>query len=263
MRGSGALDGKRALVVGGGSGIGRAVVDAYIAEGARVAVLEWSEEKVSRLKAELPDCPVRRGDARSPEDCEAILQECRARFGGLDVLVSCVGIFDFYRGIKDIAAADLSDAFAEIMSVNVLGQLAPVKAALDDLGASRGSVILTGSSSSFYPGRAGVLYAASKYAIRGCVSTLGYELAPDIRVNGVAPGGTAGTEIAGPRSLGMEELRVPQGPDREDDLRALTPLRMVMTPADHAASYVFLASDAARGMTGTFVHPDGGMAVRG
>lgn len=263
MSAPGVLRSKRALVVGGGSGIGRAVARAYRAEGAAVAVLERSQPKVERLAAELPDCLIHQGDARSLADCEHILRRCREQFGGLDILVSCVGIFDFYRGIGDIDGDDLERAFDEIMSVNVLGQLMPVKAALDALRESRGTAILTGSSSSFYPGRGGVLYLASKYAIRGCVAALGHELAPEIRVNGVAPGGTAGTQIAGPQSLGMDTFQMPQDSGREDDLRALTPLRLAMTPDDHAGSYVFLASDAARGMTGTFIHSDGGMAVRG
>lgn len=256
------LDGKRALVVGGGSGIGRAVIDAYRQEGARVAVLERSERKVEELRAELPDSPIHLGDARALTACEQAVTECEAAWGGLDVLVSCVGIFDFYRGLGEIGAVDLPGAFDEVMSVNVLGQLMPVRAALVALRESRGAVVLTGSSSSFYPGRGGILYLASKYAIRGCVAALGHELAPEVRVNGVAPGGTARTQITGPSSLGMEQRQIEQGDGRERDLRILTPLRLAMTPEDHAASYVFLASDAARGMTGTFLHPDGGMAVR-
>lgn len=263
MRDGGLLEGKRTLVVGGGSGIGRAVVDAYLGEGAVVAVLEWSEDKSHRLADALPDCLVHCGDARSVSDCESIVRACCTEFGGIDVLVSCVGIFDFYKGINDIAGEDLGAACAELMSFNVLGQLAPVKAAVEDLTRSRGTAILTGSSSSFYPGRSGILYSASKYAIRGCVSALAHELAPNVRVNGVAPGGTIQTDISGPRSLGLDRQKVPQGRAREEDLRALTPLQMVMTPSDHAASYVFLASEGARGMTGSFLHSDGGMAVRG
>lgn len=264
MSGSGVLAGKRALVVGGGSGIGRAVVAAYRDEGAAVAVLERDAAKVESLRRELPPSGlVVHGDAVSPADCAAAVATCLDNFGGLDVVVCCAGIFDFCRRLGDMTTEDLSRGFDEIMSVNVLGQLVPIKEALPALRDSRGSIILTGSSSSFFPGRGGVLYLASKYAIRGCVAALGHELAPDVRVNGVAPGGTLGTDISGPRSLGMESLRVGTGDARVDDLRALTPLRMAMTPTDHAGSYVFLASDAARGMTGSFLHPDGGMAVRG
>jgi NAD(P)-dependent dehydrogenase (short-subunit alcohol dehydrogenase family) len=123
-------------------------------------------------------------------------------------------------------------------------------------------VVLTVSTSGFYPGRGGVLYVASKFAVRGCVIALANELAPEIRVNGVAPGGTLGTELTGPDSLGLAGRRLAEAPGREADLRSRTPLHVALTGADHAGSYVFLASDRARGITGMIVHSDGGIGVR-
>ena len=123
--------------------------------------------------------------------------------------------------------------------------------------------MLTASTSSFYPGRGGVLYVASKFAVRGLVVALAHELAPDVRVNAVAPGGTLGTDLRGPAALGLDERSLGDRPGREEELRARTPLAVALTPADHAGSYVFLASDAARGITGTFLHPDGGIGVKG
>jgi NAD(P)-dependent dehydrogenase (short-subunit alcohol dehydrogenase family) len=117
------------------------------------------------------------------------------------------------------------------------------------------------STSGFYPGRGGVLYVASKFAVRGCVIALAHELAPRVRVNGVAPGGTLGTELTGPQSLGLAG-QVLGGPGREQDLRRRTPLQVALSGEDHAGSYVFLASDRARGITGTVVHSDGGTGVR-
>jgi NAD(P)-dependent dehydrogenase (short-subunit alcohol dehydrogenase family) len=103
---------------------------------------------------------------------------------------------------------------------------------------------------------------ASKFAVRGCVIALAHEFAPDVRVNGVAPGGTLGTELTGPRSLGLADRSLGSAPGREQDLRARTPLQVALTGEDHAGSYVFLASDRARGITGTILHPDGGMSIR-
>ena len=102
---------------------------------------------------------------------------------------------------------------------------------------------------------------ASKFAVRGVVMSLAHELAPDVRVNGVAPGGTLGTDLAGLRALGSAGNRLDDLPGRAADLEARTPLHVALTGADHAASYVFLASDDAKGMTGRFLHPDGGMAA--
>src|SRR5580704_5835304 len=256
------LDGKRALVAGAGSGIGRAVVGAFAGEGAAVAALEIDPAKCGRLAAELAGCVVHQGDASSQADAGAAVGAACASLGGLDVLVSCVGIFDFYRGLADLDAGDLDNAFDEMFRVNVKSQLVLVKAGLDELRRSSGSVVLTVSTSGFYPGRGGILYVASKFAVRGCVIELAHELAPQIRVNGVAPGGTLGTELTGPDSLGMAGQVLGSAPGREDDLRRRTPLQVALSGADHAGSYVFLASDRARGITGTVVHSDGGVGIK-
>jgi NAD(P)-dependent dehydrogenase (short-subunit alcohol dehydrogenase family) len=255
------LEGKRALVVGAGSGIGRSVAAAFLAEGARVAALELDGAKASRLAAELPGCVVSRGDATSPADSRAAVRVACDELGGLDVLVNCVGIFDFYRGLADLDDDQLDAGFDEIFAVNVKSQLVSVRAALPELRRAGGSVVLTVSTSGFYPGRGGVLYVASKFAVRGCVIALAHELAPDVRVNGVAPGGTLGTELTGPRSLGLSGQVLGAAPGREEDLRRRTPLRVALTGDDHAGSYVFLASDRARGITGTVIHSDGGAGI--
>ncbi len=255
------LDGKRALVVGAGSGIGRAVVDAFAAEGARVAAMELDRVKCSRLAAERADCLVHHGDATVLADAQACVGATAAGLGGIDVLVNCVGIFDFYRGLAEIDPGRLDDAFDEMFRINVKSQLVCVKAALDELRRSRGSVVLTVSTSGFYPGRGGILYVASKFAVRGCVIALAHELAPEVRVNGVAPGGTLGTELTGLASLGLDDRKLDASPDRAEDLKRRTPLEVALTGADHAGSYVFLASDRARGITGTIVHSDGGAGI--
>ena len=255
------LDGKRALVAGAGSGIGRAVLDAFAAEGARVAALELDQAKADRLATEVPGCVVSRGDATSLADARAVVGAVTHSFGGLDVLVNCVGVFDFYRGLADIDDDQLDAAFDEVFATNVKSQLVCVRAALPELRRAGGSVVLTVSTSGFYPGRGGVLYVASKFAVRGCVIALAHELAPEVRVNGVAPGGTLGTELTGPRSLGLAGQVLGAAAGREQDLRRRTPLQVALTGADHAGSYVFLASDRARGITGTVVHSDGGIGV--
>jgi NAD(P)-dependent dehydrogenase (short-subunit alcohol dehydrogenase family) len=257
----GLLAGLRALVVGGGSGIGRAVVAAYLREGARTAVLEVDPGKCAALASQLPGCEVCQGDATSLPAAQAAVGHAVATFGGLDVLVSCVGIFDYYTGIREIPDEALTDAFGEAFTINVLGQLAPVKAAVPALAQAGGSIILTTSTSAFYPGRGGLLYVAAKFAVRGAVIALAHELAPQIRVNSVAPGGTLDTDLRGLRSLGLHQRSLSEAAGRAADLRARTPLRVALTPADHAGSYVFLASAAASGMTGVFLHSDGGAGV--
>jgi NAD(P)-dependent dehydrogenase (short-subunit alcohol dehydrogenase family) len=256
------LSGKRALVVGAGSGIGRAVLDAFRTEGARVAVLERDAGKCAALGRELPEVPVVTGDATTAEANEQAVALAVERFGGLDVLVSCVGIFDFYRGLGELDAELIDGAFDEMFAVNVKSYLHSVKASLPALRASKGAVVLTESTSAYYPGRGGVLYVSSKFAVRGMVTALAHELAPDVRVNGVAPGGTLRTDLRGLDSLGMSERRLADTPGREQELAGRVPLGVALSGVDHAWSYVFLASDRSRGITGGVTHPDGGIGVK-
>lgn len=259
---TGWLDGKRALVVGAGSGIGRAVVDAFTAEGAKVAVLERDSDKCDKLRQQLPAVAVIEGDATTRAANDRAVAAAVQEFGGLDTLVNCVGIFDFYQGIADIDAEDLDAAFDEMFRINVLSHLQSVKAAVPALQAEAGaSIVLTESASSFYPGRGGVLYVSSKFAVRGLVASLAHELAPHIRVNGVAPGGTLNTDLRGLASLGLDGVRLDDSPTRAADLAARTPLHVALDGADHAWSFVFLASDRSRGITGETIRPDGGFGL--
>ena len=259
---SGWLDDRRALVVGAGSGIGRAVVDAFLSEGAQVAVLEKDAAKCQALSDALPEVPVVVGDATTRAANEAAVTRANQEFGGLDVLVNCVGIFDFYRGIAELDPDQLDDAFTEMFAVNVRSHLHSVKAALPSLRASGGSIVLTESTSAYYPGRGGVLYVSSKFAVRGIVTALAHELAPEVRVNGVAPGGTLNTDLRGLDSLGLNSRRLDDTPGRAAELAGRVPLHVALSGQDHAWSYVFLASERSRGITGGVVHPDGGIGVK-
>jgi NAD(P)-dependent dehydrogenase (short-subunit alcohol dehydrogenase family) len=182
------------------------------------------------------------GDATSFADTAAAVATTVGRFGHLDVLASFVGLFDFYLGLSELTDEQLDEGFDEAYRVNVKSVLISVKAALPHLSASRGSVVLTASTSSFAPGRGGILYVGTKFAVRGIVVSLAHELAPHVRVNAVAPGGTAGTDLRGLRALGQADRSLGATADREADLVARTPLAVALTPRDHAASYVFLAS---------------------
>jgi NAD(P)-dependent dehydrogenase (short-subunit alcohol dehydrogenase family) len=256
------LDGKRALVAGAGSGIGLAVAEAFLGEGARVAILEKSAEKSAKFAAAHPGCPAVTGDAATRAANDEAVGLAVESFGGLDILVNCVGIFDFYTGLGQLDADAIDAAFDEIFAVNVKSQLHAAKAALPALQAARGNIVLTASTSAYYPGRGGVLYVASKFAVRGLVTTLAYELAPAVRVNGVAPGGTLSTDLRGLSSLGQDARRLDDAPGRAAELAARVPLEVALSGRDHAWSYVFLASDRSRGLTGEIVHPDGGIGVK-
>jgi NAD(P)-dependent dehydrogenase (short-subunit alcohol dehydrogenase family) len=261
---SGWLDGRRALVVGAGSGIGRAVLDRFLAEGAQAAVLERDAAKARVLASELPDVPIVVGDASGHRANAEAVAAAVAAFGGLDVLVSCVGVFDYYRSIEDLEPEAIDGAFDELFHTNVRSYLHSVKAALPVLKRATGAaIVLTESSSSYYPGRGGVLYVGSKFAVRGLVIALAHDLAPEVRVNAVAPGGTVGTDLRGVQSLGSAERSLGDTPDRGEEIAARVALRVALGGEDHAWAYAFLASTHARGMTGESLRSDGGAGVSG
>src|SRR5437016_13574773 len=107
------LDGRVALITGGGSGIGRGVVETFIEEGAKVGVLEISPTKVADLKKIGADVEAIQGDATSLEDNGRALSKTISRFGKLDILVCCPGLFDYFTPLRALRAAKLGDAFDE------------------------------------------------------------------------------------------------------------------------------------------------------
>jgi NAD(P)-dependent dehydrogenase (short-subunit alcohol dehydrogenase family) len=93
------------------------------------------------------------------------------------------------------------------------------------------------------------------------VIALAHDLAPEVRVNGVAPGGTLNTDLRGLPSLGLSDRSLGDMPNRATEMAARVPLQVALSAEDMAWSYVFLASQRSRGITGTAVHPDGGAGV--
>jgi 2,3-dihydroxy-2,3-dihydrophenylpropionate dehydrogenase len=263
----GALDGKVALITGAASGIGRAVARRFVADGAAVVGFDISADRIASLESDLgPAAVAVPGDVREPTDLGRAVAAALERWDRLDILVANAGVFDGSVHLTAIPPARLTSAWRALYEVNVLGQLHAVRAAAESLARNRGSIVLTSSHSAENPGvGGGALYMSSKAAINGLVRQLAHELAPDVRVNGVAPGGTLTdlqivselADICG-RSTNFEDA------DRLSKLiEDSTPLRLVATAEDHAVLYSLLASDAARALTGVVIESDGGTAVRG
>jgi 2,3-dihydroxy-2,3-dihydrophenylpropionate dehydrogenase len=260
------LDDVVVLATGGGSGIGRAAVEAFVAEGAKVGVLELMPDKAERLRTELGESVVVvEGDAASIEANELAVAATVNAFGRIDVLATFVGVFDFFQFLRDMPKDKVSDAFDEIFTKNVKSNLLSVKAALGELEKSEGNIIFTISNAGFYPGGGGFLYTATKFALRGLVLELAHELAPKIRVNGVAPGETD-SDLRGLQTFGMAESNVSSQIPAEMRARrsSYTPLDYDSDASVHAGASVYLASKARTGaVTGTIIHSDGGIGVRG
>lgn len=256
------LDGKVALITGGGSGIGRAIVERFVEEGARVGVLERVPERVQQLNMDFGKAVVAvQGDVTRLEDNRRAVDETVQAFGRLDIFIGNAGVFDLYTSLAELPDEKLSEAFDELFGINVKGYMLGAKAALPELEKTEGCMIFTASVAGFDPGGGGVLYTASKHAVVGMVRQLASELAPKIRVNGVAPGGTI-TDLRGLSTLGQSGPRA-QPPDREERMRARTPLQIALHGRDLTGAYLLLASkENARGITGIVIRVDAGSGVR-
>ncbi|MCX4091055.1 SDR family NAD(P)-dependent oxidoreductase [Nocardia sp. alder85J] len=266
---TGWLDGYVALITGGGSGIGRAVADRFVAEGAAVTIVGRGLNRLEEVVAASAD-PSRmhavEADVRDSDQLHAAVAETVSRFGRLDTLVANAGIWDYQRQLTRLTAKELSDTFDEVFAINVKGYLLAAEAAWPELVNSRGSIVMTLSNASFHVNGGGPVYTASKHACLGLMRELAYELAPKVRVNGVACGGM-NTDLRGPESLALQDrsLAVSFAKRPVDAPPPQIPLHDSSTdPRDFTGSYVLLASREQSGpITGQAISVDGGIGVRG
>jgi len=257
------LDGQVALVTGGGSGIGRAVVERYVEEGARVAVMDRVPGRGEELRARFGNqVTAISGDVSRLDDNKRAVAETVAAFGRLDIFVGNAGLLDGFLRLADLAEASIAAACDELFAVNVKGCILGAKATLHELGKSKGCMIFTASGAGFTSAGGGVIYTASKHAVVGIIRQLAVELGPNIRVNGVAPGGTI-TDLRSVAALQLEDRSQFDLPGAAERIAAGNPLQIALDPADLAGAYVFLASRAnARGITGSVVSVDAGSTLR-
>ena len=257
------LDGQVALVTGGGSGIGRAVVARYVQEGARVGVMDRVAARAEQLRQEFGDAVIAiAGDVTRLDDNKRAVGETVRAFGRLDTFVGNAGVFDSNVSLAELPEDKLVEACDELFGVNVKGCLLGAKASLAELTKAEGSMVFTASVAGFNSGGGGAIYTASKHAVVGLIRQLAVELGPAVRVNGVAPGGTM-TDLRGLAALRQDDHSHFADPGTEERLRGGNPLRMALEPPDLASAYVFLASRSnARGITGTILTVDAGSTLR-
>lgn len=257
------LDGQVALVTGGGSGIGRAVAERYVEEGARVGVMDRVAGRGEELKARFGDKVIAiSGDVSRLEDNKRAVAETATAFGRLDIFVGNAGVLDGFIPLADLPEDKLAAACDELFAINVKGCILGAKASLGELNKNSGCMIFTASGAGFTSAGGGVIYTASKHAVVGIIRQLAVELGPNIRVNGVAPGGTI-TDLRSVAALSLEDRSQFAAPGIRERIAAGNPLQLAMDPADLAGTYVFLASRTnARAITGTIVSVDCGSTLR-
>lgn len=247
-RGTGQLEGMKALITGGDSGIGRAVALAYAREGADVCFTYLCEDKdaeeTERLIREAGRTALAlRMDQKSKDECEDALRRCIEGLGGLDILVNNAAFQMTYGSFGEIP----SEEFAKTFETNVAGVFYFSQAALAHLPAG-GSIINTTSIQAFKPSVHLAPYSATKAAIANLTLSLAEEaIANGVRVNGIAPG---------PVWTPLIPSTFP--PDKVEGFGANTLLERPAQPAELAPLYVFLASPAASFITGEIYGVTGG-----
>ena len=252
-RGHGRLEGRRALITGGDSGIGRAVAIAFAREGADVAIAHLPEEQDD---AEDTLALVREagregiglaGDLREEEFATAVVAETRSALGGLDVLVLNAGYQHDIDGFENLD----TERMHRVFDTNLAGLLFTARAAYPDLEPGA-SIIVTASIQAYSPSPGLIDYAMTKAAQVAFVKALAEEAGPrGIRVNAVAPG-PIWTPLIPATGWDAERLAT---------FGADTPLGRAGQPAELAGAYVYLASSESSYTSGAVIAVTGGKAL--
>jgi len=248
------LTGRRAVVTGGSSGLGRAIAERLAEAGASITVVDLPQV------LELADLPAGwasfAADLGTP-DCQAALSGLANGMGAVDIVVANAGIVPPWRGVAQLDAAE----WARVMAVNVWGVAATLGAFADALALSgHASAVLMASLNGYRAHPQQMLYTASKHAVIGVMRAAALELGPrGIRVNALAPGAIATQALLGR----IATRHAGGGPAPDQALAALaneTALRRMVTPEQVAAAAHWLASDASAGITGVVVPVEAGLA---
>lgn len=247
-KGSGKLEGKKAVITGGDSGIGRAVAIAFAREGADVLISyleedEDAEETAKYIREAGRDAILMPGDISNEEHCKNIIERAVDEFGQLDILVNNAAYQMSHESLQELTTEELDHTFR----TNIYAMFYLCKAAEKHL--KPGSTIVNTTSVNAYKPNPGLLaYAATKGAIQNFTANLGQLWAEKgIRVNCVAPG---------PIWTPLIPSTMP--PEKVQSFGKDVPLKRAGQPAELAAAYVLLASEGSSYMTSSTIQVTGG-----
>ena len=252
----GRLEGKRAIVTGAGSGIGRASAALFAREGAAVLAVDRSREAVEETAAQIVAAGGRAvamaADAGLEADVQAYVARAVAEFGGLDVLYANAGISG-----GDISLFEQSvELWQEVLRVNLIGPFLAIKhAAPHMIAQGRGAIVCTASVAGLRANAGGTPYSASKAGVINLVQTTSNSLAgTGVRVNAICPGlietGMTRPLFEAARARGSEA-----------SIGQLNPTERYGLPDEIAAAALFLASDEASYVNGQALAVDGGLSA--
>ncbi len=245
----GLLDGHRAAVTGGGSGIGRATCRRMASEGARVAVLDVDGDAAETVAKEIGGLAYQ-VDVTDYERVEAVLGDAATKLNGLSLLLNNAGT----TSMSNVHAYALEE-WHRVIGVNLTGVFHGFKAGAPlILATGGGSIVTTSSISGSRPAAGEAPYSASKAAVAALTVSAALEYAPTVRVNSVSPGMI---------HTGLTDVLITGFPDLTAQLVEKTPLGRIGAPEDIADVVVFLCSNEARFITGQNLVIDGGMTLHG
>jgi 3-oxoacyl-[acyl-carrier protein] reductase len=249
------VSGRAVLVTGASRGIGRAIAEAFAAQGDRVAVHHrGSGERAAAVMAGLPGSghTVVQADLADPAAVRRAVDQAAGDLGGLDVLVNNAGVF-FRHPVTAVSYEEWQDAWQQTLAVNLTGAANVTWCAVQHMIPAGGGRIINVSSRGAYRGEPEQpAYGASKAGLIAFGQSLARALAPHgIAVTAVAPG-FADTDMAADRLAG------PEG----DDIRAQSPFGRVARPEEIAAAVAYLASEAAEWASGAVLDLNGASYLR-
>jgi NAD(P)-dependent dehydrogenase (short-subunit alcohol dehydrogenase family) len=247
-KGSGKLKGKKAVITGGDSGIGRAVALAFAREGADVAISYLNEdqdaEETRRVVEEAGQkCVLIPGDITEEAHCKKVIEKTIDEFGQIDILVNNAAFQMSHEGIDELTAEEIEHTFR----TNIFAMFYLCKAALKNM-KEGGAIINTSSIQAYQPSKNLLAYAATKGAIANFTKALNEEtIEKGIRVNAVAPG---------PVWTPLIVSTFPK--EKFENFGKDSPMKRPAQPAELAPAYVFLASDEASYVSGEILGVTGG-----
>jgi 3-oxoacyl-[acyl-carrier protein] reductase len=250
------LEGKRALVTGGGRGIGAAIARRLAADGAHVAVnyvadAESAEALAQELRGSGRQATAVQADVSDPDQTKDLVARVVSEFGGLDLLASNAGV-EWFGSLDSVTAAD----FDRVFRINVAGQLFATQAAAAVM-RTGARILLTSSISARIAVYQHSLYAASKAAVSALVLNLAPELAErGIAINAIAPGGTA-TDMAAKYGAYYTPPPLRDVPI-ETVIKSMNAIARLAEPSEIAAAAAFLLSADASYLTGATLDAAGG-----
>ncbi len=248
------LAGRKAVVTGGSSGLGRAIADRLARAGAVITVVDLPDALAA---ADIPAGWIRFAADLGMPDCKVALGGLAEAMGAVDIVVANAGLVPPWRGVADLDASE----WARVMAVNVWGVAATIGGFAPALARSgRGSAVVMASINGYRAHPQQMLYTASKHAVVGVMRAAALELGPaGTRVNALAPGAIATQALLGR----IDARHAKGGPAPDAALSALaadTALKRMVTPEQVAATAHWLASDASAGITGVVVPIEAGLA---